>query len=110
MEGTGQYAFWTSAMGAALTLQESYLELIVVQRGSLVDVPIAISDPGPISPADFLDLRPGEQVAIPRINYTRALGNLGPGQGEAFILFWRDPLQPATTRCRSTPARFAVER
>ena len=73
-------------------------------------VPVAISDPGPLSAADFIELRPGERVEIPRISYSRALEELPPGQYEAFILFQLDPLEPATTRCRSTPAGFAVQR
>jgi len=89
-------------------LQDSYFELFVIQGTRVVDVRIAISDPGPLSSADWLELRPGARVEFRRISYKRALEKLPPGAYEAFILFWRDPLESGTTRCRSTSAHFTV--
>jgi hypothetical protein len=89
-------------------LQDSYFELFVIQGKRTVNVPIAISDPGPLSAADFLELQPGARVEFQHISYKRALQGLPPGAYDAFILFWRDPLVSGTTRCRSTSARFTV--
>jgi len=90
-------------------LQDSYFELFVIQGRRSVDVPMAISDPGPLSAADFLELRPGARVLFRDISYKRALQELPAGAYEAFILFWRDPVLSHTTRCRSTSARFTVQ-
>lgn len=89
-------------------LQDSYFELFVIQGTRVVDVPSVISDPGPLSAADFLELRPGARVEFRRVSYKRALEKLPPGAYEAFVLFWRDPMESHTTRCRSPSARFAV--
>ena len=89
-------------------LQGNYFELFVFQGTKAVDVPIAISDPGPLSSSDFIELQPGARVGFERISYKRALENLPAGAYEAFILFWRDPTESHTTRCRSTSAKFAV--
>ena len=89
-------------------LQDSYFELFVIQGTKLVNVPVAISDPGPFSSADFFELRPGARVGFQRISYKRALEDLPAGEYEAFILFWADPLESHATRCRSTSARFTV--
>ena len=95
--------------GRRADLQDTYFELFVVQQRTTVGVPAAISDPGPLSEADFFELRPGARIEIPRISYTRALEQLRPGRYEAFVLFWRDPMD-AATRCRSTSATFNVQR
>lgn len=89
--------------------QDNYFELFVVQGRSVVQTPIATSDPGPLSAADFFQLRPGERVETPRLSYTRALEELRPGRYHAFILFWLDPMD-STTRCPSTSASFTVQR
>jgi hypothetical protein len=75
-----------------------------------VGVPIAISDPGPFSLVDFLELPPGAQIEFGRISYTRALEKLPPGDYAAFILFlfWRDPTESYAMRCRSTSAHFTM--
>lgn len=89
-------------------LQDSYFEVFVIQGARAVDVPIAISDPGPLSAADFLSLQPGERAEFRRISHKRVLEDLPPGAYEAFILFWQDPMASHTTRCRSTSVRFTV--
>jgi hypothetical protein len=94
--------------GRRTDLQDTYFELFVIQATGALDVPIVISDPGPLSAADFRELRPGARVEFRRISYKRALEKLAPGAYEAFVLFWRDPLESPTTRCRSTAARFTV--
>ena len=95
--------------GRRVDLQDNYLELFVVQGARAVDVPVAISDPGPLSSADFLELQPGARVEFGRISYKLMLERLPPGSYEAFILFWRDPMESHMTRCRSTSTRFTVQ-
>jgi hypothetical protein len=90
-------------------LQDSYFELVVLQRGRPVETPVAISDPGPVSASDFFDLRPGERTTLQHLSYTRALNELRPGEYEAVVLIWRNPMKP-TTRCRSKVARFTVKK
>jgi hypothetical protein len=91
-------------------LQNSYLELFVARGPAVVTTPIAISDPGPLSATDFFDLQPGERVSIHVLSYAREFERLEPGAYQAFILFWRDPMEPHTTRCRSTRASFVVHK
>ncbi len=89
-------------------LQHAYLELFVLKGRRFVDLPTAISDPGPLSSVDFLELAPRERVVFSRVSYTRALQELPPGAYDAFVLFWQDPMEPKTKRCRSTPGHFQV--
>jgi hypothetical protein len=91
-------------------LQASYFELFVTRRSSVVDTPIMISDPGPLGNDDFFDLSAGSVAEIRDLSYTRSLSELRSGTYDAFVLFWRDPLSPHATRCRSTAARFVVEK
>lgn len=91
-------------------LQVSYFELFVARGHTVIDVPAAISDPGDVASADFFDLEPGTRISLRDLSYTRELEGLGPGDYEAFILFWRNPMEPHTTRCRSTTARFVVQK
>ena len=95
--------------GRRADLQDSYFELFVARGTALVDLPRVISDPGPLDRGDFFDLLPGASAEITNLSYTGALDELPPGQYDAFLLFWRDPLSSHTTRCRSTAARFVVE-
>jgi hypothetical protein len=91
-------------------VQDNYFEVIVLQHGRPVETPIAISDPGPLSAGDFFDLRPGERTTLQHLSYARALDELRPGEYEAVVLVWRDPMEPPTTRCRSKAARFTVKK
>ncbi len=91
-------------------LQDSYFELVVLNGGRLIEIPVAISDPGPLSGSDFFELHPGQEATIERLSYTRELTTLPPGDYEAAVLVWRDPMQPSATRCRSKGARFKVQK
>ena len=91
-------------------LQDSYFELFVARGSSVVDTPIAISDPGPLGDDDFFDLPSGNAAEMKDLSYKRWLNELPPGEYDAFLLFWRDPLSSHTSRCRSTVARFVAER
>jgi hypothetical protein len=89
-------------------LEDSYFELFIVEGSRLVDLPIAISDPGPIGDADYAVLKPGERIEVRTLSYTREAEGLSPGKYSALILFWQDPHMPHTSRCRSSEARFVV--
>jgi hypothetical protein len=94
--------------GRRIDLQDSYFELFIVEGSRLVDLPIAISDPGPIADADYAILKPGERIEVRTLSYTREAERLPPGKYSAFILFSQDPQMPHTSRCRSSEARFVV--
>jgi hypothetical protein len=94
--------------GRRIDLQDNYFELFIVEGPRLVDLPIAISDQGPVADADFTVLKPGERIEVGSLSYTRAAEELPPGKYSAFILFWQDPYMPHTSRCRSSEARFVV--
>jgi len=93
--------------GRRSDLQESYYELYVIQGSRVVDVPVMISDPGPLWPDDFFELQPGARVEFRQFSHKRRLENLPPGAYQAFILFSQDPLS-SVPRCRSTSAPFTV--
>jgi hypothetical protein len=89
-------------------LQDTYFELLVVESGRVVDLPVVISDPGPVADIDYADLKPGERIEVRPLSYKRATERLLPGKYAAFILFWQNPENPHTSRCRSSEARFEV--
>lgn len=88
-------------------LQDVYFELFIVEGRRVVDLPSVISDPGPISDADYAVLKPGERIEVRPLSYTRSAEGLPPGKYSAFILFWQNP-ETRSSRCRSTEARFVV--
>jgi hypothetical protein len=94
--------------GRRVDLQHNYFELFIVEGPRLVDLPIAISDPGAVADADFTVLKPGERIEVGSLSYTRTAEELPPGKYLAFILFWQDPYMSHTSRCRSSEARFVV--
>jgi hypothetical protein len=94
--------------GRRSDLQDSYFELVIVKDGRVVDLPTVISDPGPISNADYLVLNPGERLDVQRLSYKRVAERLAAGEYSAFVLFWRNPEEAPTSRCRSREVRFVV--
>ena len=96
--------------GRRSDLQMSYFEVVPTLRGRAVDVPVAVADPGPIDEGDFISLPAGRELELSIINYSRELSALPVGVYEMHLLFWRDPLAPATTRCSSSMARLEVAR
>jgi hypothetical protein len=89
-------------------LQDVYFELFIVEGRQVVDLPLFISDPGPIAETDYAVLKPGERIEFRPLSYKRAAERLPPGKYSAFILFWQNPEQPHTSRCRSSQAQFVV--
>ena len=66
-----------------------------------------ISDPGPISVADFFVLQPGARISV-TLRSLVSLPGLGPGAYQAYAAIWTDPYLVASI-CRSGGARFRVE-
>ena len=89
-------------------LQDVYFELVIVKDGRVVDLPTVISDPGPISSADYLVLNPGERLDVRQLTYKRVAERLAPGEYAALVLLWRNPEEAPTSRCRSSEVRFVV--
>lgn len=94
--------------GRRTDLQDVYFELFVVKNGRVVDLPMVVSDPGPISGDDYLELKPGERMDVRPLSYKRVTEHLPRGEYSAFVLFWRVPEQAHTSRCRSSEVRFVV--
>jgi hypothetical protein len=94
--------------GRRTDLQNVYFELFIVQDGRVVDLPIVIADPGPISDADYLVLKPGERLDVRGLSYKRAAERLTAGRYAAFVLFWMNPQEAPASRCRSSDVRFLV--
>jgi hypothetical protein len=60
-------------------LQDSYFELFIVDGQKLIDLPIIISDPGPITDADYAVLKPGQRIEVRPLSYKRVAERLPPG-------------------------------
>jgi hypothetical protein len=89
-------------------LQHTYYNLVITKDGQPVWVGRAISDPGPISDADWLEILPGATKTFVLTNFPEAFDQLPPGVYEAYVDFWRDPYQNHTTAYASDKARFTV--
>jgi hypothetical protein len=89
-------------------LKDTYYNLIVTTEGHPVSVPRAISDPGPVSDADWLEIPPGGTRTFVLANFPDQFEALPPGTYEAHVEFWRDPDQSHTTAYPSGPAKFTV--
>ena len=93
--------------GRRRDLQHAYVKLVVSRNGADLSLPAMISDPGPISPADFVELPVSSGIHIRDLPTTRVLTGLPLGEFDATIVFWRDPYD-AGSRCRSAPVTFTV--
>jgi len=89
-------------------LQHTYYNLVVTKNGQPVRVGRVISDPGPISDADWRVIPPGATKIFVLTNFPEVLDQLPPGTYEAYVEFWRDPYQSHTTTYASDKARFTV--
>jgi hypothetical protein len=107
-EGDGPQRVIDLRGGRRADLQDSYYELEVTRGGRAVDIPRAISDPGPLGEGDFLELKPGERVTFELTQFAAALGGLNPGAYQARVRFWQDPYQPWETAFFSPYAEFTV--
>jgi hypothetical protein len=88
-------------------LRHNYAELTVTQNGKRVEVPRIISDPGPTSDSDYIQLNPGQRLAFGHDGLPYILTELPPGNYSAVVVLrpdWR--LEGATSNVVS----FTVER
>lgn len=90
-------------------LQDTYYDLVVSRDGrQIVDIPHAISDPGPVTDEDFITLKPGEQVVYELTRFAIGQAYLKPGDYTAAVRFWR-PGEPFDINRFSSRATFRVE-
>ena len=89
-------------------LQHTYYELIVTKDGKPVHVPTAISDPGPVSDKDWVEIPPGGTKVFLLSDFPERFETLPPGTYEAYVDFWRDPYQSHDTAYKSPMAKFTV--
>jgi hypothetical protein len=93
-----------------IDLQHTYCNLVVAQNGGPLSLPRAISDPGPISEADWIDIRPGTTKTFLLANFPDAFDQLPPGVYEAHVEFWQNPYESHKTRYASNSATFTVKK
>jgi hypothetical protein len=91
-------------------LQHTYYDLEVTKDGKSVDLPRAISDPGPISDREFLSLAPGASVTFVLSSFPMSLNALPPGNYQASVRFWQNPYRSHQTAYNSPDVTFAVEK
>ena len=91
-------------------LQDTYYDLEVTKDGKDLNLPRAISDPGPVSSEDFLTLEPGKSVTFEFSRFAVAVHDLAPGKYQARIRFWQDPLKPHKTAMFSPATAFTVKK
>lgn len=89
-------------------LQHAYYDLVVTKSGKPVNVPRAISDPGPVSDTDWLELPPGGAKTFLLSKFPDQFETLPPGVYEAYVDFWRDPYQSHDMAYKSPMAKFTV--
>lgn len=90
-------------------LQHSYYELVVTQNGKRVELPVAISDPGPISDDDYIKISPGARKVFILSSFPLMLEKLQPGDYKAYVLFQQNPYNHATLY-KSQEAMFSVHK
>jgi hypothetical protein len=71
-------------------LKHAYVRVIVTRSGSPVDVPRVISDPGPTSDSDYIDLRPGQEMSFAHDGMPLVLSSLPAGDYLAQVKVWPD--------------------
>jgi hypothetical protein len=94
--------------GRRADLQDTYYDVNITQDGKAVEVPRAISDPGPIGEKDCLKLKPGDKATFELTRFAAALDRLPPGKYQARVRFWQRPDQPFTSAFFSPYAEFTV--
>jgi hypothetical protein len=94
--------------GRRQDLADTYYSLVVRRaKGPLIDGPRPISDPGPISEADFFVLEPKTPASLP-VRSAFDLGALDPGSYIAYVAIWQDPYALDSV-CRSGEVEFRVQ-
>ena len=78
-------------------LKDAYARFSVTESGKPVKVPIAISDPGPISEGDLLTLSPMQALTFEHSGFPLGLDRLRPGSYEAKLVFYPNVGSSAVT-------------
>jgi hypothetical protein len=86
----GSVALRIMNFSARPDLRDNYAKIHVTEHGQEVSVPRAISDPGPVSDADFLTLLPGQITKFQHDGSPYDLQSLGPGEYTAVVTLWPD--------------------
>jgi hypothetical protein len=73
---------------ARVDLQHTYYNLVVTKNGELVSVLRAISDPGPVSDADWVEVVAGGTRTFLLTDFPDAFDQLRPGAYEAESVYW----------------------
>jgi hypothetical protein len=89
-------------------LQDTLYDLVITQGGDQVELPRAISDPGPTGDDDMLTLRPGEAVTFEFDWYAEGIHCLPPGEYQASIRFWQGFHKPYTSAVLSPAVTLKV--
>lgn len=89
-------------------LQHTYFDLIVTQGGKPIQVERVISDPGPVSDGDWLQIPRSTSKTFTLASFPQRYEKLAPGAYEAYVIFWPDPFQSRENAYRSKTARFTV--
>jgi len=76
--------------GARDDLKHAYARVMLTRSGSPVEVPRVISDPGPTSDSDYVDLRPGQKMTFVHDGMPLVLSRLPPGDYSARVKVWPD--------------------
>ena len=79
-----------------------------IKDGKEIWVPRAISDPGPISDGDWIQVAPRTTKSFVLTSFPQNLKLLRPGTYEAHIRFWRDPFTDYSNAYDSQRAKFTV--
>jgi len=89
-------------------LQHTYYKLVVTKDGKRVEVPRAISDPGPVSDKDWVEIPPSRSKVFLLTDFPERFEILPPGVYEAYVDFLRDPYQSHDKAYWSPTVKFTV--
>ncbi len=89
-------------------LQHTYYKLVVTKDAHPVDVPVIISDPGPITASDWIKVPSGGTRTFLLSNFPDRYQELQPGIYKAYVRFWRDPSKSHVTAYQSPLVEFVV--
>lgn len=93
-----------------IDLQHTYYNVVVAQKGKPISGFRAISDPGPVSETDWIEIPPGTTRTFPLTNFPDAFDQLPSGSYEAFVEFWQNPYESHKTRYTSNSATITIKK
>lgn len=90
-------------------LRDTFYDLVITRGENPVQLPRAISDPGPTGEGDFLTLKPGESATFEFSTYAIGTHYLPSGEYQARIRFWQGFHKPFTSAVMSPAVTVKVE-